>query len=29
VIFDWPSPHDQATLDALAGPIRADLDAAG
>ena len=29
VIFDWPGPPDQATLDALAGPIRADLDAAG
>jgi len=28
VIFDWPSPHDQPTLDALAGPIRAELDAA-
>ena len=29
VIFDWPSPHDRATLDALAGPIRDELEAAG
>jgi alkanesulfonate monooxygenase SsuD/methylene tetrahydromethanopterin reductase-like flavin-dependent oxidoreductase (luciferase family) len=29
VIFDWPAPHDVATLDALAGPIRAELDATG
>jgi alkanesulfonate monooxygenase SsuD/methylene tetrahydromethanopterin reductase-like flavin-dependent oxidoreductase (luciferase family) len=29
VIFDWPSPHDEATLDALAGRIRVELEAAG
>jgi alkanesulfonate monooxygenase SsuD/methylene tetrahydromethanopterin reductase-like flavin-dependent oxidoreductase (luciferase family) len=27
VIFDWPAPYDRATLDALAGPVRAALDA--
>jgi alkanesulfonate monooxygenase SsuD/methylene tetrahydromethanopterin reductase-like flavin-dependent oxidoreductase (luciferase family) len=28
VMFDWPAPFDLATLEALAGPVRAALDAA-
>jgi len=28
VIFDWPPPADEATLEALAGPVRAALAAA-
>ena len=27
VMFDWPSPFDRPTLEALAGPVRAALDA--
>ena len=27
VMFDWPAPFDRATLEALAGPVRAALDA--
>ena len=27
VMFDLPSPYDRATLDALAGPVRAALGA--
>jgi alkanesulfonate monooxygenase SsuD/methylene tetrahydromethanopterin reductase-like flavin-dependent oxidoreductase (luciferase family) len=26
VMFDWPAPFDQLTLEALAGPVRAALD---
>jgi alkanesulfonate monooxygenase SsuD/methylene tetrahydromethanopterin reductase-like flavin-dependent oxidoreductase (luciferase family) len=26
VMFDWPAPFDRATLEALAGPVRATLD---
>lgn len=29
IIFDWPSPADEATLQALAGPVRAGLAPAG
>ena len=27
VMFDWPAPFDRQTLEALAGPVRAALDA--
>jgi hypothetical protein len=27
VMFDWPAPFDHPTLEALAGPVRAALDA--
>jgi alkanesulfonate monooxygenase SsuD/methylene tetrahydromethanopterin reductase-like flavin-dependent oxidoreductase (luciferase family) len=27
LMFDWPAPFDRPTLDALAGPVRAALDA--
>ena len=27
VMFDWPAPFDRPTLEALAGPVRAALDA--
>jgi len=26
VMFDWPAPFDRPTLEALAGPVRAELD---
>ena len=29
VMFDWPAPFDRPTLEALAGPVRAALDAEG
>jgi alkanesulfonate monooxygenase SsuD/methylene tetrahydromethanopterin reductase-like flavin-dependent oxidoreductase (luciferase family) len=29
VMFDWPAPFDRRTLEALAGPVRAALDAEG